>query len=433
MPSKKPARLAVIGRPILHSKSPRLFRLFFRLAGRTGMYSRLAVDSAGEGLRLAGELNLRGLNITMPYKSEMARKLDWADRSVVRTGVVNTLVMTSGGARGFNTDGQGIRRPLARRGILLEGESVLILGAGGAAAAVLSVLKGRCPRVTVANRNIRRARRRFAGMSCRFCGLEDMPREFHNSTLIINTLPLEVEPPPGRGQWFFEAGYQHGSERADRIRSRGYRYIGGLEWLVDQGRAAFHRFFPRDSLGGLTVRECVEELKKESAVRDIALVGFMGAGKTTVGRILADRLGFEFLDSDRLIEKSEGRTVAEIFHRRGEDFFRRREEALLARMGPAQGGRVLATGGGLIQDLENRRRLAGRYRVIWLYAPFPVCLSRSGGSSRPLLLSRGTGDSAALRFDHRQDRYFDCADLIIANTRSAEGAARRIQDEICAH
>ena len=121
--------------------------------------------------------------------------------------------------------------------------------------------------------------------------------------------------------------------------------------------------------------------------RRLILIGLMGAGKTTVGRALAGRLGWAFLDLDELIEQSAGRDVPAIFAQEGEAGFRRREEGALA-TALALERVVIATGGGVVLSAANRQRLAAEPWVVWLEAP-PDELARRlagpGAATRPLL------------------------------------------------
>ncbi len=119
---------------------------------------------------------------------------------------------------------------------------------------------------------------------------------------------------------------------------------------------------------------------------NITLIGFMGTGKTTVGKRLARRLGWEFMDLDALIEARTGHSIADIFTQHGEPVFRRLEQRWVRRV--ARGDRqVIATGGGAFLDPENRRLLKSGGPVICLTASAPVILQRVTPvlSKRPLL------------------------------------------------
>lgn len=125
----------------------------------------------------------------------------------------------------------------------------------------------------------------------------------------------------------------------------------------------------------------------------LVLTGFMGAGKTTVGELLAARLGWRFVDSDRVVEERAGMTVGEIFGRHGEAVFREMEAAAV-RQSAGGDHLVLALGGGALERAETREFLAGLpgCRVIFLEAPLDTLLARcddhAEGPVRPVLRDR---------------------------------------------
>ena len=126
-------------------------------------------------------------------------------------------------------------------------------------------------------------------------------------------------------------------------------------------------------------------LRARLGKRSIVLVGMMGAGKTSVGRRLAQRLGIGFVDADAEIERAAGLTIPEIFATHGEAFFRTGERRVVARLLEA-GPQVLATGGGAWMDEETRTRIAGRGVSIWLRADVDLIMRRvRKRANRPLL------------------------------------------------
>lgn len=121
--------------------------------------------------------------------------------------------------------------------------------------------------------------------------------------------------------------------------------------------------------------------------RSIVLVGIMGSGKTSVGRRLAQRLGLDFVDADAAIETAARMTIAEIFKRHGETFFRDREHHVIARL-IGEGQKVLATGGGAFMRADTREKIAEQAISIWLKADLDVLMRRvRKRSNRPLLLT----------------------------------------------
>jgi shikimate kinase len=121
------------------------------------------------------------------------------------------------------------------------------------------------------------------------------------------------------------------------------------------------------------------------ATRAIVLVGMMGAGKSSIGRRLADRLGLPFIDADSAIEEAAGKTISEIFAEHGEAYFRDGERRVIARL-LEEGGKVLATGGGAFMTEQTRALISQRGISVWLKASLPVLMERvRRRSNRPLL------------------------------------------------
>jgi shikimate kinase len=143
----------------------------------------------------------------------------------------------------------------------------------------------------------------------------------------------------------------------------------------------------------------------------IVLTGFMGAGKSTVGRLLAAELGWNFADVDAEVEERYGSSIAQIFEENGEAEFRRRESAAIARA-LGRGNIVIALGGGAPETVTNRLLLeqTARTAVIFLDAPFEVlfdrCVLQEGAAIRPLLMDAA---AAAERFRLRAPVYRRCA------------------------
>jgi shikimate kinase len=143
----------------------------------------------------------------------------------------------------------------------------------------------------------------------------------------------------------------------------------------------------------------------------------MGSGKSAVGRLLADELGWSFADIDEDIEKAQGVSIAEIFDQRGEHVFREMEqEALRKRVREVECGKpmVLALGGGAFVDPANRKMLEERGVTVWLDCPFPRITTRVGGQThRPL--ARDPEKFQQL-FDDRRDIYSKAEHRIEADT-----------------
>lgn len=149
--------------------------------------------------------------------------------------------------------------------------------------------------------------------------------------------------------------------------------------------------------------------------RVIVLVGLMGAGKTTVGRRLANRLGVPFVDADAEIEAAAGMTIPEIFAQHGERHFREGERKVIARLLQENGG-VLATGGGAFMDPDTRAQIKRDGVSVWLRAEVALLLKRvARRNNRPLLKQ---GDPAEIMTRLRDERYpvYAEADITVDST-----------------
>jgi shikimate kinase len=161
------------------------------------------------------------------------------------------------------------------------------------------------------------------------------------------------------------------------------------------------------------------------------LVGMMGAGKSTVGRLLARRCGLEFVDCDRELEARSGVPVATIFEVEGEDGFRRREAALIDEL-TQRGGLVLATGGGAVLAEENRRHLRSRGLVIYLRASLEEIVRRTQKDrGRPLLQTADRRGRIAQLLAEREPLYEEVAHVAVQSSAGNPNrlVARLLEDE----
>ncbi len=134
--------------------------------------------------------------------------------------------------------------------------------------------------------------------------------------------------------------------------------------------------------------EEAERVRQAVHGRPIVLVGLMGAGKSSVGRRLAEKLDFTFVDADQEIEKAAGQTIPEIFSQHGEDYFREGEKRVIARL-LENNNQVLATGGGAFMSAETREAIKQHGVSVWLKAELDLLVKRvQKRENRPLLKSR---------------------------------------------
>jgi shikimate kinase len=148
--------------------------------------------------------------------------------------------------------------------------------------------------------------------------------------------------------------------------------------------------------------------------KPVYLCGFMGSGKSTVGKLLAKKLGKEFIDLDEYIEEREGMTIAEIFEKKGEPYFRETESKALADL-PASAG-VVATGGGTLLRRENGDKAKSLGTVVYIDAPFELCYDRiKGDRTRPIAYN-STEDQLRERYIQRKPLYTENSEFSVDGT-----------------
>src|SRR5918999_5509550 len=243
--------LALIGQPVGHSLSPAMHNAAFAADGLDFVYVCLDVDpdALPDAVKGAVALKLRGFNVTMPHKRAMIPLVDELDEGARISGAVNTVVIEGSTLRGYNTDGGGMVMACEEAGIDLSGRSVLLLGAGGTAAAIAVAFgKAGVGELHIANRSVEHAaylRDRLHGTGMK--GLVVHPLDtLPDAEIVINATPLgmkEGDPlpvPPAyvrEGRAFCDAVYRPGTEtplvRLDR--ARGIPVVAGDRMLLYQG------------------------------------------------------------------------------------------------------------------------------------------------------------------------------------------------------
>lgn len=165
--------------------------------------------------------------------------------------------------------------------------------------------------------------------------------------------------------------------------------------------------------------------------QSVFLVGPMGAGKTTIGKKLAELRALDFVDSDHEIEARTGVDISFIFEKEGEDGFRRREAQAIEEL-TQRPGIVLATGGGAVLLPENREHLAGRGYVVYLHACLEQQINRTERSeNRPLLASGDKRETLTRLFGERDPLYRAVAHLVLDTIgKNAKQLAREIDEQL---
>lgn len=401
----------LLGRKLGHSRSPEI-----HAALGDYEYRLIEIEPEAVGSFLAAR-EFAGLNVTVPYKRTVIEFLDELTDRAREIGSVNTVLIRDGRLIGDNTDAYGFEYMLRRGNVDVSGKKVIVLGSGGASAAVKYVLR-KCGAeeivtMTHAENNYENISRHSdadvlvnttpVGM-WPSCDETPLPDTF--DCLVNLSAVLDIVANPLRTSLMLDA------ER------EGITNVGGLHMLVAQAAEA-SRLFVGVSHNEDDVEKIVSEVAADMS--NIVLVGMPGCGKSSVGKKLADLTGRKFIDSDELIVERAGKTIPEIFSDDGEDEFRRIESEVLRDVMSAA-GQVVATGGGCVTRDENYNTLRRSGTVVYIERRTKL-LSRSG---RPL----SEGADLDRMFEARRGLYAKFADITVKNDKTVAGCAKRILNEL---
>jgi len=425
-------KAAVLGSPIAHSLSPLLHRSGYASRGLDEWsYQRFELTAAQLPGFLAGlDDDWRGFSLTMPLKQACLEVADEVTPLAARAGAGNTLIRTETGWRADNTDIPGLVAAL--RPVWQGWTSAAILGAGATArSAILALEELGVTSVTVYARRPEQADDLICWAAAvapelRLTSADLGSWATGGEQAVLSTLPagaidgVGVVPGPGLVFDAVYAGWPTPLARA--AEAAGRTVVGGAELLLAQALLQFEQFTGVQPDADLLRADLAAAIEPK-----IVLVGFMGAGKTTVGRALATWLGRPFVDTDELIAAVAGRTIASIFAEDGEPFFRRLEaEAIIEVLTGAPA--VVSLGGGAVGTRAVREALAG-HRVVYLEVSYAEALARVGGDSgRPVLARPDLPELYAAR----QELYREVATVTVSSVGEPGQTRQELSDQITA-
>ena len=396
-------KCGLLGRKLGHSYSPAIHQ-------QLGDYEYRLYEKEPEELEAFLRCgNWDGVNVTMPYKQAVIPYLDHVSPAAAQLGAVNTIVRREGKLIGHNTDYLGFQSMLERSGLSPSGKKCLVLGSGGASKVAVQVLREQGANVVVISRS--------------------GEHNYHNighhkdAALIVNTTPVGMYPqvgisPVDLGQFpqlegVLDVIYNPATTKLLLdARSIGRPAINGLWMLVAQAVEASRL------MTGCDIRECVIPYvyrRMRQQMENIILIGMPGCGKSTIGSLVADKLGKYFVDTDAEIEKLAQKSIPRIFAEDGEATFRELETQVLAEYGK-RSGLVIATGGGCVTKSENKPLLHQNGVCFWLQRDVET-LATAG---RPLSVD------LKRMYDQRMPLYASFGDAQIDNNLTPEDAAAAI-------
>ena len=414
--SGKTVCLGVVGDPVSHSISPQLHNTMARIMKKDVIYAAYRVEK-GEmenAINAMRTLSIKGFNVTIPHKEDAARFCDWIDPFAQKMDACNTLVNENGVIKGYNTDGIGFIRSLERKGVFVKDKTVAIIGAGGAASGVsLALAEYGAGKIMIMNRTREKADALCEKINKYYpekarsiseieecdilinatnVGMNSDETPFDDFEKLKNTIVCDIVYCPRETVFLKKA------------REAGLKTCGGIGMLIEQAAAAFE-LFTKDKVSVDTINYLYRMTELE---RPIVLSGFMGTGKSTVGKALCALTGAQFIDTDDLIEKDTGMKISEIFKIYGEEHFRDLESDTIKRLSGVKGA-VISLGGGAVIRRENIDLMREHGFVVCLKADIERVYKNIGGKNdtRPLLSGKTMEEAAAL-LKSREEFYKNC-------------------------
>lgn len=349
--------------------------------------------------------NFNAINVTIPYKQDVIPLLDVIDPDAQAIGAVNTIVNRDGVLCGYNTDFGGMKALIERAGVVIKYKKVLILGTGGTSLTARAV----CERMGA--KEILRVSRREGDGAVTY---EQAYADHSDTDVIINATPcgmypkifdspIEIDRFPQLSGVIDVIYNPLQSRLILSARERGIEAEGGLYMLVAQAVLAAEKFLGKDLDVIALTNRIYDEIYFDK--RNIVLSGMPASGKSTVGKIVAEQLGRELIDTDKLIVEREG-YIPTIFKEKGEKYFRDLETDVIKEVS-ALSGKVISLGGGAIMRQENIEALRHNGAIFFIDRS-PENLIPTG--DRPLADKK---EKIMRLYKKRIDTYISTADYII--------------------
>ena len=396
----------LLGRKLGHSYSPQIHNAL-------GDYDYNLFEVEPEALdSFFQNSNFSGINVTIPYKKAVIPYCSELSPCAEKLGAVNTIVKKADGSLiGHNTDYFGFSSMLETSGLCVAGKKVLVLGSGGASATVVAVLQeaGAIPIVISRSGN-------------------DNYNNLHNhydASVVVNTTPVGMFPQVGESlldlqqfpnlEGVLDVIYNPArTQLLLQAESLGLVAQNGLCMLVAQAKESAEWFTGR-TISNSEISRIHQKLRQQ--MENIILIGMPGSGKSTVGKMLAEKLGKQFIDADAEIEKQAGISIPSIFESQGETGFRKIETDVLAQIGK-QSGLVIATGGGCVTQARNYPHLHQNGTIVWLKRD----IGKLPTNGRPLSQSGSLDKMFAIR----KPLYEAFSDFSVCNNGAAESTVNAI-------
>ena len=366
------------------------------------------------------ERAFKAINVTIPYKQEVIPLLDEIAPSAKKVGAVNTIINRNGKLIGYNTDYDGLIYLVKKSGIQIKDKKVLILGAGGASLACEACAKSLGARsITKSDFKARPGVLAYNQLSFDY-------------QIIFNATPCGMYPNNIDDILIDIKKYKHLEGIIDCVynplstrlvleaKELKIPAMGGLGMLIAQAVFAIQIFLDK-TLDKKIIDKYYNKLTKEK--ENIVLIGMPSSGKTTVGKLLSEKLNKKLVDIDEVIEKDNDIVISEYIPENGILSFRQLEKEAVKEISK-ENNQIISTGGGVIFYPENIRHLHANGRIFFIDRPLELLTPTS---DRPL-----SSDYEALKklYNERYDKYLSYCDYHIINNSSIDDVVNKILEVI---
>lgn len=364
----------------------------------------------------------KGINVTIPYKRQVIKYLDRMSHVASDIGAVNCVKNIDGKLFGHNTDFDGLMALIEHAGIDVRGKKALILGTGGTSETAMAVLKN------MGAYNIIRVSRTGRDKAVSY---EDAASLHSDAQIIVNTTPCGMYPnvdaqavnldsfPLAEG--VIDVVYNPiRTKLVSQALEKGIKAEGGLYMLVAQAVKASEFFLSMRFNDDVTEKIFKGILARKT---NIVLTGMPASGKSTIGKILAKKMGRELFDTDALIVKKAGMTITDIFKKYGEEHFRNLESEVIKEVS-LKSGVIIATGGGAVLKKENIDALKQNGKIFFRNRAVEKLVPTG---DRP---TASTKEQIMKRYEERYPIYMKTCDYVVREQDSLEKAAAEILEAL---
>lgn len=429
-------KAALIGGRLSHSLSPQIHEKYWHLTGRLGRYSLIETTERHLAQRIDAmqAQGFIGFNVTIPHKTAVMRYLDLITPEADAIGAVNTVQFQAGKRVGHNTDYFGLKSLLDTSGFSLTGRRVVILGSGGAARCALALAKDeQAADIRVVSRSPENADPELDAVGY------DALRGLETIGVLINATPAGMSPNVSEcpvtdtviKKCDNVVDMVYNPERTlllQKAAKMGKGFANGLWMLCAQALKA-EEIWTGKPFDEDVCRTVYGALKSPVPRTNVVLIGMPGSGKSTIGRMLAEKLFLRFADTDAIVEAQHG-LIPGIFEARGEACFRELE-LKAARQTALGQNTVISTGGGIVQTPAAMNALRESGVTVYIDRPLELLLSEVDISGRPLL--SGGRQQLITLFQRRRTLYQHYADFTVVNSGSARQCAEEIINRLEAY